>query len=206
MCELSISEYNKIHNTNLPENHHELTLKELYLKIDNNMTDLSNPPIVWLTGLPNSGKTTITYALDAILAEQCIGTVILDGNSIRTGLCKDLSFSPEDRIENARRIAEVAKIASEAGCLVIVAAINPFHTSRQLVKDILGLSYIEIFLDCPLYQCVERDTKDLYSRAILGEITIPYERPLEPHLIIDSGDDDVQECAQKIFDFIRNRL
>lgn len=206
MCELTISEYNKIYNTNLPDNHHELTIKELNLELNNNMNISSNPPIIWLTGLPQSGKSTILAEFDKILEEQYIGSFIIDNDHIQTSFCLDLITNAADCLDKVRIVAEVAKIASYSGCIVLTTAINPFLSSRLIAKNILGDDYVEVFVNCPLIKCVERDTKDLYHGALLGGTDISYEQPLEPHLIVDSGNESAKECAQQIFDFIRNRL
>jgi bifunctional enzyme CysN/CysC len=160
--------------------------------------------VVWLTGLSGSGKSTIANALEIELASQGKHTYILDGDNVRLGLNKDLGFTDADRIENIRRMAEVAKLMMDAGLIVITAFISPFKEDRARAREIIGTdSFIEVFVDTPLEICEQRDTKGLYKNARAGllpnmtGIGSRYEAPDEPELRIGSGT-TVAEAARRI--------
>jgi bifunctional enzyme CysN/CysC len=129
------------------------------------------PAVLWFTGLPGSGKSTIANLVEQQLNARDVHTILLDGDNIRHGLNKDLGFSAADRIENIRRIGEVAKLMTEAGLIVLCAFISPFAADRRMVREIFGADeFIEIFVDTPLEQCIARDPKGLYKKALAGEI------------------------------------
>lgn len=162
--------------------------------------------VIWLTGLSGAGKTTIAKSLSEKLRNKDISTVILDGDELRDGLNKNLGFSPEDRHENVRRTAEVAKMFLKQDFFVIVALISPTHALRTLAQDIIGLEYfVEVFINTPLSICEERDVKGLYKKARKGiikdftGIDAPYEIPVNPNIEIDTTLVSVQEATDFIF-------
>lgn len=135
------------------------------------------PAVVWLTGLSGAGKSTIANALELALFEQKKHTFLLDGDDLRLGLCRNLGYSDEDRTENIRRIAEVAKILLKAGLIVIVATISPFSRDRNLSRELIGIEhFIEVFVDTPLSECERRDPKGLYRKARSGKIELHRDR------------------------------
>mgnify|MGYP003347320045 CR=1 FL=1 len=162
------------------------------------------PLTFWLTGLSGAGKSTIAQELAARLIAEKQPAFILDGDVVRQGLCKDLGFSPEDRTENLRRIAEAAKLFQLAGLHVIVAAISPMRSDRQLCRDIIGKNFREIYVATSLEICEQRDVKGLYRRARVGElpeftgISAPYEAPLSPAAIVDTHSLCLAKCVDVI--------
>jgi len=150
--------------------------------------------VIWFTGLSGSGKSTLANHLEVELHKQGKHTYLLDGDNIRQGLNKDLGFTDADRVENIRRIAEVANLMMDAGLIVMTAFISPFKREREMAKKLIGEeNYIEVFVDTPLEICEERDPKGLYKKAREGKlpnfsgISSPYEAPENPDVIIDSG-------------------
>jgi adenylyl-sulfate kinase len=140
--------------------------------------------LIWFTGLSGSGKSTLAVQLEAQLHDLGFKTYLLDGDNIRSGLNKDLSFTDEGRVENIRRIGEVSKLLLDAGVVVLSAFISPFKADREQVKNIVGSeNYIEVFVDAPIEVCEQRDVKGLYKKARAGEvknftgIDSPYEAP-----------------------------
>ena len=169
--------------------------------------------VIWFTGLSGSGKSTIANALEKELFDRNIHTYALDGDNIRGGLNKNLGFSEEDRSENLRRIAEVAKLFLDSGTVVLSAFISPLRADRRSIKDIIGADdFIEVFVDTPLEECERRDVKGLYKKARAGElknftgIDAPYESPEDPQLIIETQKERVQTAVQKILDYIEPKL
>lgn len=168
-----------------------------------------NPKLIWFTGLSGSGKSTLANFLEIKLFEQGFITSILDGDNIRSGLNKDLGFSKEDRVENIRRIAEVAKLMMDSGLIVISAFISPFRDERTMVEALVGReNFIEIFVDCPLEICEQRDVKGLYQKARNGiiknftGIDSPYEPPINPSVYINSDRESPSESIHKILEYI----
>ena len=149
--------------------------------------------VVWLTGLSGAGKSTLATALESRLFARGWQATVLDGDSLRTGLGRDLGFSTEDRAENVRRAAEVARLFAEAGLIAIVALISPERWHRALAGDVIGDGFREIFVKADLAICEQRDPKGLYAKARRGEIqgftgvSAPYEEPETPDLTIDTG-------------------
>lgn len=143
---------------------------------------------VWFTGLSGSGKSTIANLVELELFEKGIKTFILDGDNVRNGLSKGLTFSAHDRDENLRRIGEVAKLMCDAGLVVLAAFVSPFIRERQMLRDLLGASFYEIFVDTPIEVCEQRDVKGLYKKARAGEISnftgisSPFEAPVSPEI------------------------
>jgi adenylyl-sulfate kinase len=167
-------------------------------------------PVIWLTGLSGSGKSTIANELSVKLHREGKLAYILDGDNIRMGLNKDLGFSDEDRKENIRRIAEVAKLLSDSGVIVITAFISPFREERDEAKKIIGEdNFIEVYVSATLDVCEKRDPKGLYKKARLGEIKMftgidsPYESPLNPSLTLFTDLYNINECTDQIDAYLR---
>ena len=165
--------------------------------------------IVWMTGLSGAGKTTLSIALENALFEQKALVTILDGDVVRSGLNQDLGFSAEDRKENIRRIGEVAQLLANQAFVVIVAFISPFRKDRDWVRQSMNDGrFIEVFIDCPLTVCEERDTKGLYKKARKGEIndftgiSSPYEPPTSPEIHIKTSEHSVEDCVGQIIHFL----
>ena len=171
-----------------------------------------NPCIVWLTGLPAAGKSTIADRLEVLLHAGSHHTMALDGDNLRHGLCGDLGFSADDRAENIRRAGEVARLLLEAGLIVIASFVSPFRADRDLVRGLCppGM-FIEVFVNTPLAVCRDRDPKGLYRRAAAGTlkgltgVDAPYEAPLAPELELRSGETDAETLAAMILDLLRER-
>ena len=166
---------------------------------------------IWLTGLSGSGKSTIAKALVSELFKRGCQTKVLDGDNIRHGLCSDLGFSAEDRSENIRRIAEVAKLFVHNGTIVICAFISPFQKGRDFARSIMDDGhFFETFLDCDVDVCKERDPKGLYKKALAGEIKgftgidAPYEIPKSPEIIINTVNQVVDEGIVKVIQKLQN--
>ena len=162
-------------------------------KEDREKLNNHKPVILWFTGLPASGKSTLANALEEALYRRDIRTYVLDGDNIRHGLNKDLGFSPEDRKENIRRIGEVAKLFIDAGLLVMTAFISPYTEDREMVRELVEEGeFIEAYVKCPLEECERRDPKGMYKKAKRGEIpeftgiSAPYEVPLNPELVVET--------------------
>ena len=164
-----------------------------------------NSLLIWFTGLSGSGKSTLANLLEQELHSLKLSTFVLDGDNIRHGLNKDLSFSSSDRSENIRRIGEVAKLLTDAGVITIAAFVSPFKKDRNMVKNIVGTdNFIEIFVNASLAECEKRDTKGLYKKARLGKIknmtgiSSIYEVPENPTLEIDTNKETIDESIVKI--------
>lgn len=169
--------------------------------------------VVWLTGFSGSGKSTIANALEIALFEQGIRSFCLDGDNTRLGLNKDLGFSSADRTENIRRVAEMAKLFLESGTIVITSFISPLISDREMAKSIIGDSdFVEVFINCPLAICEERDVKGLYAKARRGEIKdftgidSPFEAPLNAVIELFTAEISVQQCVEIILEKIKLRL
>lgn len=169
--------------------------------------------VVWFTGLSGSGKSTIANGLEKRLFKEGIFTYSLDGDNIRSGLNKGLSFSREDRFENNRRIAEVAKLFVDAGLVTITAFISPLKIDRSKAREIVGEeSFIEVFVNTPLEVCEKRDTKGFYKKAREGEIenftgvSAPYEAPQDPDFEIKTEEESAEESVERLFNFLQQKL
>lgn len=168
--------------------------------------------IIWFTGLPSSGKSTIANALESELYDLGVRSYVLDGDNVRQGLNKDLGFSPGDRTENIRRFGEVAKLMKDAGNIPITAVISPYASDRQSARDIVKEGdFIEIYVKCPVAVCEERDPKGLYKKARNGEIKdftgvdAPYEEPRNPELVLETDKLSLEECVNTILDYLANK-
>jgi adenylyl-sulfate kinase len=161
--------------------------------------------VIWFTGLSGSGKSTLANELNTYLFHQGKYCMILDGDNTRLGLNKDLNFSNQDRTENNRRIAEVAKLFLETGSIVLCSFISPFEKDRILSKEIIGQEdYFEVFVECSLEECEKRDVKGMYKLARKGElesftgISSPYEVPKNPDLILNTEKNKLEECLKQL--------
>jgi bifunctional enzyme CysN/CysC len=162
--------------------------------------------VVWLTGLSGSGKSTIANLVEKRLHVEGRHTYLLDGDNVRHGLNKDLGFTEEDRVENIRRVAEVAKLMVDAGLIVLVSFISPFRAERRMARDLMGDGeFVEVFVDTPLAEAERRDVKGLYAKARAGElqnftgISSPYEEPEHPEIRIDTTKVSAEDAAERIF-------
>lgn len=165
--------------------------------------------ILWYTGLSGCGKSTIAIEVEKRLFEMGRHTYLLDGDNIRFGLNKNLGFSPEDRTENIRRIGEVAKLFVDAGIMVSTAFISPYRADRDQVRSLVAPGdMLEIYIQCDVSICEQRDPKGLYKKARAGEIndftgiSAPYEEPLNPEIVIDSGRLSIDACARTVIDYL----
>lgn len=171
------------------------------------------PLTIWLTGLSAAGKSTLAFALERILIKAGHPCYVLDGDNVRHGLNNNLGFSAEDRSENIRRVAEVAKLMNDAGLIVITAFISPFRVDRDKARAIIGEGgFQEVFVDAGLDACEERDPKGLYKKARAGQIpeftgiSSPYEAPLNPELVIASATQSKTASLTALVNFVRPML
>lgn len=167
------------------------------------------PVVLWFTGLSGSGKSTIANSLEKVLHASGRHTILLDGDNVRHGLNRDLGFTDADRVENIRRVAEVAKLMTDAGLMVIVSFISPFKSERQLARELMDeVKFVEIFVDTPIQECMRRDPKGLYKRALSGEVKnftgldSPYERPENPEISLSTERSDPETLALEIMSFL----
>lgn len=171
------------------------------------------PVTVWFTGLSGSGKSVLANATEQVLASGGRHTMLLDGDNIRLGINKDLGFSDRDRVENIRRIAEIARLMNDAGLIVLVSFISPFRSDRERAREIIGAeNVIEVYVNTPLEVCEQRDVKGLYKRARAGEIqdftgiSSPYEAPQSPDLSVDTSAVSIEEGVEKIMEKITGKI
>ena len=177
------------------------------------MKNQHNSFLIWFTGLSGSGKSTIANAVESMLHEQGVKTYTLDGDNIRSGINSDLSFSPEDRTENIRRIAEVSKLMIDAGLVVLAAFVSPYKKDRENIrKTVTSVNFVEVFVNTSLEECERRDVKGLYKKARSGEIknmtgiSAPYEAPETPDVEIKTEELDIAAAAQKVVEVITEKL
>ena len=169
--------------------------------------------VVWFTGLSGSGKSTLANLLEIELHNLGMSTYILDGDNIRQGINKDLSFSSQDRSENIRRIAEIGNLMIDAGIITLSAFVSPFQKDREMVRNTVGKNnFVEVFINTSLSECEKRDVKGLYKKARAGEISnmtgisSPYEPPTNPDLEIITDKESVEESLLKLLKFIKNKI
>lgn len=193
-------------NVNIVWHEHHVTKKE--------RLDFKNqkPCILWFTGLSGSGKSTVANAVESKLLELRKHTYLLDGDNIRMGLNKDLTFSDEDRIENIRRIGEVSKLFVDSGTIVLAAFISPFIQDRQMLKALVNEDeFIEVYIDTPLDVCENRDPKGLYKKARNGSIpnftgiSSPYEVPNKADIHIETDKINIEESANKVITYLKDK-
>jgi adenylylsulfate kinase len=168
--------------------------------------------VLWFTGLSGSGKSSLAHAVEERLHKNGSSTYVLDGDNVRHGLCSDLGFSDTDRVENIRRIGEVAKLLTEAGVITLTAFISPFRADRDEARKRLPHGdFLEIYCQCPIETCEQRDVKGLYKKARAGEIPFftgigsPYEAPERPELVINTSELSLEESVHKVLDLLLQR-
>ena len=165
--------------------------------------------VLWFTGLSGSGKSTLAHAIEERLYKNGISTYVLDGDNVRHGLCSDLSFTDSDRVENIRRISELAKLLTDAGIITLTAFISPFKVDRdEARKRMPHGDFLEIYCQCPIEICEQRDVKGLYKKARAGEIPFftgidsPYEAPVGPELVINTNDVSLEDSVQEVLNLL----
>ncbi|MAD05620.1 MAG: adenylyl-sulfate kinase [Pseudoalteromonas sp.] len=170
------------------------------------------PTILWFTGFSGSGKSTVANALESALNQLGVHTYLLDGDNVRHGLCKDLGFTDEDRVENIRRVGETAKLMVDAGLVVLTAFISPFQSERDMVRNLVeDGEFIEVFLDTPLEVCETRDPKGLYKKARAGEIKhftgidSDYQIPASPEIKIDTSKNTLDQSVQELVAYLKQQ-
>ena len=168
--------------------------------------------VIWFTGLSASGKSTIAHHLEKELYDMGCSTYVFDGDNVRHGLCRDLSFSPADRSENLRRIGEMTRLFVDAGIIAITAFISPYRKDRQMVRELVGKDlFVEVYIECPTEVCAVRDPKGLYKKAQEGiiknftGISAPYEPPESPSLLIRSDRLQPFEASQQVLKILRDK-
>jgi adenylyl-sulfate kinase len=168
---------------------------------------------VWLTGLSGAGKSTLACELKRRLADAGTPCYVLDGDQVRAGINRDLGFTPRDRRENIRRVAEIARLMNDAGLIVVAAFISPYRADRLMAREIIGSDrFIEAYLDAPLEVCERRDPKGLYRKARAGVLTdftgvsAPYEPPVAPGIVLHTADSAIGECVTELLDLVNARM
>lgn len=167
--------------------------------------------VIWFTGLPCSGKTTLSKMLERELKEKGKEVVLLDGDELRKTISKDLGFSEEDRKEHNRRVIELAKKLSKEGKVVVLALVSPIREVREKAREEIGKEFVEVYLSCPLAVCIERDVKGHYKKALRGEIknftgvSQKYEEPVNPEVILYTAVESKEESIKKLMEFLTKR-
>jgi len=162
---------------------------------------------VWFTGLPSSGKSTLARLIEKRLTDNGFHTEVLDGDEIRLRLSKGLGYSKEDRDENIRRISYVASIITRCGAIAITCAISPYRNIREEARKEIG-RFIEVYVKCPVEECIKRDIKGLYKKALSGEIpnftgiSDPYEEPLKADIVVETNNETIEESSNKILSYL----
>jgi len=181
--------------------------------IDRRKNNKQNSFLIWFTGLSGSGKSTIANLVEQRLFELGINTYTLDGDNVRKGINKNLTFSPEDRTENIRRIAEIANLMVDAGLVVLAAFISPYKKDRENIKDILkDTNFVEVYVNTSVAECERRDVKGLYKKARAGEIknmtgiSAPYEAPENPDIEIRTENETIAQAVNRIVAYITPKL
>ena len=169
--------------------------------------------VLWFTGLSGSGKSTLANLVEVELHQQNMRTYVLDGDNIRQGINKDLTFAPEDRSENIRRIAEISNLMLDAGIITLAAFVSPYLKDRALIKNIVGAdNFIEIFVNTSLEECESRDVKGLYKKARSGEIknmtgiSAPYEAPVNPDFEIRTDGQTIEDSVKELVTFLNSKI
>ena len=182
-------------------------------KKDRQASNNHNSFLIWFTGLSGSGKSTIANVVEQELHKQGIKTYTLDGDNIRKGINSDLSFAPEDRTENIRRIAEISNLMVEAGLVVLAAFVSPYKKDRENIRSIVkDVNFVEVFINTSVEECERRDVKGLYKKARAGEIknmtgiSAPYEAPENPDIEIKTEEETIENAVLRIVDYINNKL
>lgn len=184
--------------------------KHKVIKLDRSKQKKQKPCILWFTGLSGAGKSTVANAVEQKLFELGHHTYLLDGDNVRHGLNKDLGFSDADRVENIRRIGEMAKLFADAGLIVMSAFISPFRSDRQMVRDLVEeKEFVEVYISTPLSTCEERDPKGLYKKARSGQIKnftgidSDYEVPHHPEVTLNTAELNVNECVDIVISYLK---
>lgn len=179
-------------------------------KLDRSKQKKQKPCILWFTGLSGAGKSTVADAVEQKLFELGHHTYLLDGDNVRHGLNKDLGFSDADRVENIRRIGEMAKLFADAGLIVMSAFISPFRSDRQMVRDLVEeKEFVEVYISTPLSTCEKRDPKGLYKKARSGQIKnftgidSDYEVPHHPEVTLNTAELNVNECVDRVISYLK---
>jgi len=169
--------------------------------------------VLWFTGLSASGKSTLAYALEKMLHENGISAYVLDGDNIRHDLCKGLGFSAKDRTENLRRAAEVARLMSDAGLIVLASFITPERAQRRMIRELVApIPFAEVYIKCNLEECINRDPKGHYRKARAGQIAqytglgAPYEPPESPDITIDTACHTINQSTAALYHFLQKTL
>lgn len=180
---------------------------------ERNLINQHSSFLIWFTGLSGSGKSTIANRVELLLHQKSIRIYTLDGDNVRSGINADLSFSPEDRTENIRRIAEVSKLMIDAGLVVLAAFVSPYKKDRENIrKTVSSVNFVEVFVNTSLEECERRDVKGLYKKAREGEIknmtgiSAPYEAPENADVVVETEKLSIEEAAQKVVDAIEKKL
>jgi len=168
--------------------------------------------VLWFTGLSGSGKSTLANEVEKQLVDQKVRAYVLDGDNIRHGLNRDLGFTPEAREENIRRISEVSRLFCDAGMIILTAFISPYRKDREAARSLVPEErFVEIFVDCPIEKCEERDPKGLYQKARAGEIaeftgvSAPYEAPASPEIQVRTDQNTLEACAQEVIQYLKQK-
>jgi len=167
--------------------------------------------VLWFTGLSGAGKSTLAHAVEQRLHDMGVRTYVIDGDNVRHGLCGDLGFDDAGRVENIRRVAEVAGLFVQAGVLTLTAFISPFRRDRAQARELLGNDFIEVYCDTPLEVCEGRDVKGLYAKARNGEIpaftgiSSPYEAPEHAEIVVPTGSEPIEESVDRVMAFLQER-
>lgn len=168
--------------------------------------------VVWFTGLSGSGKSTLAHAVEEKLFNMECHSIVLDGDNVRHGLCGDLTFSENDRKENIRRIGEMSKLYLETGIITMAAFISPFREDRRFVRNLVAHGdFLEVYCNAALDICEKRDVKGLYKKAREGlisnytGISSPYEEPINPELIVNTGENSLDDCVIQVIDILKSR-
>jgi adenylylsulfate kinase len=193
-------------------NNHVVWHEAQVTRDDRNALNSHKSGLIWLTGLSASGKSTIAHGVERVLFDRGIRTYVLDGDNIRHGLNANLGFSPEDRQENLRRVAEVARLFADAGILVLAAFISPYRRDRDYIRQRFeGDNFIEIYVKCCLEECERRDPKGLYKKARSGiiknytGISSPYEEPINPELVLETSNCSPDAAITQVVSYLEKR-